>query len=217
MLFPYKDNNPRVLYPFITFGIIFLNLIFFLGQFYISSNDSQLGIKIISTFGFIPHDFNLLTVFSSMFLHGGIGHLVGNMWFLYIFGDNVESILGHVKYFLFYLMCGIAAAFGQYIINPSSLIPMIGASGAIAGILGAYMISFPKAKVHVFVMLFVFFTTLIVPAKIVLGIWFLIQLNGGISEFGVLSKGGIAWFAHIGGFLAGVIFVKVFQTSELKV
>lgn len=217
MLFPYKDNNPRVLYPFITFGIIFLNLIFFLGQFYISSNDSQLGIKIISTFGFIPHDFNLLTVFSSMFLHGGIGHLVGNMWFLYIFGDNVESILGHVKYFLFYLMCGIAAAFGQYIINPSSLIPMIGASGAIAGILGAYMISFPKAKVHVFVMLFVFFTTLIVPAKIVLGIWFLIQLNGGISEFGVLSKGGIAWFAHIGGFLAGVIFVKTFQTFELKV
>ena len=191
--------------------------IFFLGQFYISSNDSQLGIKIISTFGFIPHDFNLLTVFSSMFLHGGIGHLVGNMWFLYIFGDNVESILGHVKYFLFYLMCGIAAAFGQYIINPSSLIPMIGASGAIAGILGAYMISFPKAKVHVFVMLFVFFTTLIVPAKIVLGIWFLIQLNGGISEFGVLSKGGIAWFAHIGGFLAGVIFVKAFQTFELKV
>jgi membrane associated rhomboid family serine protease len=152
-----------------------------------------------------------------MFLHGGIGHLVGNMWFLYIFGDNVESILGHVKYFLFYLMCGIAAAFGQYIINPSSLIPMIGASGAIAGILGAYMISFPKAKVHVFVMLFVFFTTLIVPAKIVLGIWFLIQLNGGISEFGVLSKGGIAWFAHIGGFLAGVIFVKAFQTFELKV
>ena len=217
MLFPYKDNNPRVLYPFITFGIIFLNLIFFLGQFYISSNDSQLGIKIISTFGFIPNDFNLLTVFSSMFLHGGIGHLVGNMWFLYIFGDNVESILGHVKYFLFYLMCGIAAAFGQYIINPSSLIPMIGASGAIAGILGAYMISFPKAKVHVFVMLFVFFTTLIVPAKIVLGIWFLIQLNGGISEFGVLSKGGIAWFAHIGGFLAGVIFVKAFQTFELKV
>jgi|TARA_B110000438_G_C15817604_1_gene652689 membrane associated rhomboid family serine protease len=217
MLFPYKDNNPRVLYPFITFGIIFLNLFFFLGQFYISSNDSQLGIKIISTFGFIPHDFNLLTVFSSMFLHGGIGHLVGNMWFLYIFGDNVESILGHVKYFLFYLMCGIAAAFGQYIINPSSLIPMIGASGAIAGILGAYMISFPKAKVHVFVMLFVFFTTLIVPAKIVLGIWFLIQLNGGISEFGVLSKGGIAWFAHIGGFLAGVIFVKAFQTFELKV
>ena len=134
-----------------------------------------------------------------------------------IFGDNVESILGHVKYFLFYLMCGIAAAFGQYIINPSSLIPMIGASGAIAGILGAYMISFPKAKVHVFVMLFVFFTTLIVPAKIVLGIWFLIQLNGGISEFGVLSKGGIAWFAHIGGFLAGVIFVKAFQTFELKV
>ena len=193
------------------------SLVFFLGQFYISSNDSQLGIKIISTFGFIPHDFNLLTVFSSMFLHGGIGHLVGNMWFLYIFGDNVESILGHVKYFLFYLMCGIAAAFGQYIINPSSLIPMIGASGAIAGILGAYMISFPKAKVHVFVMLFVFFTTLIVPAKIVLGIWFLIQLNGGISEFGVLSKGGIAWFAHIGGFLAGVIFVKAFQTFELKV
>jgi len=216
MLFPYKDNNPRVLYPFITFSIIFINLIIFLGQFYLNSTEPELGSKFVLLFGFTPQKFNVLTIFSSMFMHGGFGHLIGNMWFLYIFGDNVESILGHIKYLCFYLTCGVAAALGQYVIHPSSTIPMIGASGAIAGILGAYMISFPKAKVHVFVMLFIFFTTFIVPAKIVLGVWFLIQLNGGLSDLGFISKGGVAWFAHIGGFLAGISLVKTFQKFELK-
>ena len=216
MFFPYKDDNPRVLYPYITFGIIYSNLFIFLCQLFLNSSEPNLSINIISGFGFIPNQFSFLTIFSSIFLHGGIGHFIGNMWFLYIFGDNVESILGHVKYLFFYLTCGFIATIGQYIINPTSTIPIIGASGAIAGILGAYMISFPKAKVHVFVMLFIFFTTFIVPAKLVLGIWFFIQLNGGLSELGLISRGGIAWFAHIGGFASGVLLVKKFQNFQLE-
>jgi len=216
MFFPYKDDNPRVLYPYITFGIIYSNLFIFLYQLFLSSSGPELSINIISKFGFIPNEFNFLTIFSSIFLHGGIGHFVANMWFLYIFGDNVESILGHVKYLFFYLTCGFIAMMGQYFINPASTIPIIGASGAIAGILGAYMISFPKAKVHIFVMLFIFFTTFIVPAKLVLGVWFLIQLNGGLSDLGLISRGGIAWFAHIGGFTSGVLLVKKFQNFQLE-
>jgi Uncharacterized membrane protein (homolog of Drosophila rhomboid) len=123
MFFPYKDDNPRVLYPYITFGIIYSNLFIFLYQLFLSSSGPELSINIISKFGFIPNEFNFLTIFSSIFLHGGIGHFVANMWFLYIFGDNVESILGHVKYLFFYLTCGFIATMGQYFINPASTIP----------------------------------------------------------------------------------------------
>lgn len=214
MIFPYKDDNPRVLYPFVTFGIIYFNLFVFLCQLFLISTDTSLASKFVYTFGFTPKYFSIVNIFTSIFLHGGFGHFVGNMWFLYIFGDNVESILGHVKYFIFYLCTGLFAALGQYFMDPNSTTPMIGASGAIAGILGAYLISFPKAKVHVFVMLFIFFTTFIVPAKIVLSFWFLIQISGGLSDLGVISKGGVAWFAHIGGFISGLCLVKKFQKIQ---
>lgn len=151
-----------------------------------------------------------------MFLHGGFGHLLSNMWFLWLFGDNVESVLGHLKYFLFYLVCGIGAAIGQFLISPSSNIPMIGASGAIAGILGAYMIKFPKAKVHVLV-IFIFITTIAVPAQIVLGLWFLMQLTSGLGTLGMDTTGGVAWFAHIGGFISGVGLLNRFQSFRLKI
>lgn len=216
MFFPYKDDNPRVLYPYVTFGIIYFSVFIFLCQIFLNSTDASLASKLVYIFGFTPERFNIISIFTSMFLHGGFGHIVGNMWFLYIFGDNVESILGHVKYFIFYLSSGLFAALGQYATNPNSELPMIGASGAIAGILGAYLISFPKAKVHVFVMLFIFFTTFIIPAKIVLGIWFLVQINGGFSEFGVISKGGTAWFAHIGDFIFGALLIKKFQKFQVE-
>lgn len=216
MLFPYKDDNPRVLYPYVTFGIIYFSLFVFLYQLFLNSTEALLATKLVFTLGFTPEKFNIVSIFTSMFLHGGFGHFIGNMWFLYIFGDNVESILGHVKFLAFYLSSGVIAALGQYIINPNSEVPMIGASGAIAGILGAYLISFPKAKVHVFVMLFVFFSTFIIPAKIVLGIWFLVQINGGLSELGVISKGGTAWFAHIGGFISGILLIKKFQKFQIE-
>ena len=216
MFFPYKDDNPRVLFPFVTFGIITLNVLIFIGQFWISSNDPAIGKSLVYMYGFVPAEFNPLTIFTSMFMHGGFAHIIGNMWFLYIFGDNVESILGHVKYFMFYLACGIGAALAQFFVEPASLVPMIGASGAVAGVLGAYMIRFPKARVHVLAVIIIFITTFVVPAQIVLGLWFLMQLSGGLGSLGVDTTGGVAWFAHIGGFIIGVTSLKYFQNFRIE-
>ena len=151
-----------------------------------------------------------------MFMHGGFGHIFGNMWFLHIFGDNIESLLGHVKYFLFYLACGIGAALTQFLTEPASTTPMVGASGAIAGVLGAYMIRFPKAKVHIFAIIIIFITTFVVPAQIVLGLWFLMQLSGGLGSLGVDTTGGVAWFAHIGGFVVGLASLNYFQSFRIE-
>jgi len=212
MFFPYKDDNPRVLFPYITYTLITINTLIFLTFTYLSFLNPNTNL--FYTFGFIPNSFNLFSILSSMFIHGGFSHILSNMWFLYIFGDNIESILGHIKFLLFYILCGFGAAFAQYIINPNSPIPMIGASGAIAGVLGAYMISFPKAKVHVFAFIIIFITTLIVPAKIVLGVWFFIQLSSGLNSLGIDTNGGVAWFAHIGGFIAGVGSIKYIQNYK---
>ena len=216
MLFPYKDDNPSVLYPFTTYTIIGLNVSVFLLQFYIAGNNQDLARSIIFEFGLVPNRFNIIDVITSMFLHGGIYHIVGNMWFLYIFGDNVESLLGHIRFIYFYIFCGAGAAFLQFIVEPTSSIPMVGASGAISGVLGAYMIKFPKAKVHVIAVVIFFITTFVVPAQVVLGVWFLMQLSGGLGSLGIDTTGGIAWFAHIGGFICGVISIKFFQTFKIK-
>ena len=214
MFFPYKDDNPRVLFPFITYILITINILVFLTFTYISFLTPN--INWFYTFGFIPNSFNVLTILSSMFIHSGIGHILSNMWFLYIFGDNIESILGHMKFLVFYILCGFGAAFAQYIIDPNSSIPMVGASGAIAGVLGAYMISFPKAKVHVFAFIIIFITTLIIPAQIVLGLWFFIQLSSGLNSLGIDTNGGVAWFAHIGGFIAGIGSIKYIQNYRME-
>ena len=211
MFFPYKDDNPRVLFPFVTYGIIGLNILVFWAQFFVYGNE-----RLISTFAFVPYEFKLFTIFTSMFMHGGLMHIIGNMWFLYIFGDNVESILGHVRFLLFYLFCGIGAAVAQFLIQPDSTTPMVGASGAIAGVLGAYMIKFPKARVHVLAVIFIFITTIVVPAQLVLGLWFLMQLSGGLGSLGFDTTGGIAWFAHIGGFIVGISTLRTFQTINIK-
>jgi membrane associated rhomboid family serine protease len=200
----------------VTFGIIILNVLIFLGQFWISSNDPDIGKSLVYMYGFVPAEFNPLTIFTSMFMHGGFAHIIGNMWFLYIFGDNVESILGHIKYFMFYLACGIGAALAQFFVEPASQVPMIGASGAVAGVLGAYMIRFPKARVHVLAVIIIFITTFVVPAQIVLGLWFLMQLSGGLGSLGVDTTGGVAWFAHIGGFIIGVTSLKYFQNFRIE-
>ena len=211
MFFPYKDDNPRVLFPFVTYGIIGINILVFWAQFFVYGNE-----RLISTFAFVPYEFKLFTIFTSMFMHGGLMHIIGNMWFLYIFGDNVESILGHVRFLLFYLFCGIGAAVAQFLIQPDSTTPMVGASGAIAGVVGAYMIKFPKARVHVLAVIFIFITTIVVPAQLVLGLWFLMQLSGGLGSLGFDTTGGIAWFAHIGGFIVGISTLRIFQTINIK-
>jgi membrane associated rhomboid family serine protease len=148
---------------------------------------------------------NLIT---SMFLHGSWLHLLGNMWFLWIFGNNIEDSMGHLRFVVFYLVCGLAAAFGQIAANPSSVIPMVGASGAISGVMGAYLILFPRIRVYALIFLGFFFTSVGMPAWVMLGYWFFIQLVSGLVSIG--AEGGVAFWAHAGGFIAGVVLIKLF-------
>ena len=211
MLFPYKDDNPRVLVPYVTYGIITINVIVFIFQFNLGISNPMGEENFIYRFGFVPANFSFIAIFTSMFLHGGFSHIMGNMWFLWVFGDNVEGVLGHAKYALFYILCGLAATISQLLINPGSTIPMVGASGAIAGVLGMYMIRFPNANVHVFAFIIIFFTTFRIPALFVLGFWFFNQLTSGLTSLGFDTTGGVAWFAHIGGFVAGVMLNQAFK------
>ena len=215
MFFPYKDDNPRVLIPFVTYFIIGLNVLVFIYQYFIIQG-AQLSENFIYTYALIPANPSILTVFSSMFMHGGFTHIIFNMWFLWIFGDNIESVLGHKKYLLFYFLCGIGAGLSQIQIDPESTIPMVGASGAIAGVLGAYLFRFPRATVHVLVILIVFITFIRVPAMIVIGFWFLSNLTAGIGTLGIEQTGGTAWFAHIGGFISGVLFNYLFKIIKIE-
>tara|TARA_Y100001960_G_scaffold56289_1_gene57921 strand:+ start:1839 stop:2486 length:648 start_codon:yes stop_codon:yes gene_type:complete len=215
MFFPYKDDNPRVLIPFVTYFIIGLNVLVFIYQYFIIQG-SQLSENFIYTYALIPANPTILTIFSSMFMHGGFTHIIFNMWFLWIFGDNIESVLGHKKYLLFYFLCGIGAGLSQIQIDPESTIPMVGASGAIAGVLGAYLFRFPRATVHVLVILIVFITFIRVPAMIVIGFWFLSNLTAGIGTLGIEQTGGTAWFAHIGGFISGVLFNYLFKIIKIE-
>ena len=157
-----------------------------------------------------------MTVVTSMFMHGGWFHLIGNMWFLVVFGDNVEDVMGPIRFVVFYLLCGVAAVAAQAISSPSNVIPMVGASGAIGGVMGAYVVLFPRAPVHLLVILGFFITRVVVPAFFMLGYWLLLQLVGGFFSLGVAS-GGTAFWAHVGGFVAGIALVKVFcKTDRLK-
>ena len=215
MFFPYKDDNPRVLIPFVTYFIIGLNALVFIYQYFIIQG-AQLSENFMYTYALIPANPSILTIFSSMFMHGGFTHIIFNMWFLWIFGDNIESVLGHKKYLLFYFLCGIGAGLSQIQIDPESTIPMVGASGAIAGVLGAYLFRFPRATVHVLVILIVFITFIRVPAMIVIGFWFLSNLTAGIGTLGIEQTGGTAWFAHIGGFISGVLFNYLFKIIKIE-
>ena len=216
MLFPYKDDNPRILVPYVTYAIISINVLIFVFQLNTGMVSSAAEREFIYRFGFIPANFSIITVFTSMFLHGGISHIMGNMWFLWVFGDNVEGVLGHVKFAVFYIICGLAATMSQLFVDPSSTIPMVGASGAIAGVLGMYMIRFPHARVHVFAFIIIFFTTFRVPAMFVLGFWFFNQLTNGLGSLGFDTTGGVAWFAHIGGFISGVMLNQAFKHIRLE-
>ena len=170
----------------------------------------------IAHYGVIPTRFQWMDVLTSIFLHGGWMHLIGNMWFLWIYGDNVEDILGHSQYLIFYLLCGLAATMVHVLFNGDSRVPTIGASGAIAGVMGAYVVKFPHSKITTLVPVFVFITTMEIPAYVILLYWFVIQFFSGVGSVGHshLSQGGVAWFAHIGGFLAGIALILVMRTHE---
>ncbi|MBI5076025.1 MAG: rhomboid family intramembrane serine protease [Nitrospirae bacterium] len=216
-MFPYKDDNPTNTFPFVTIGIIGLNILVFLLQL-ISDVD---GKRIVYAYGAIPQNIvslestqpihPLLTIFTSMFMHGGVFHIFGNMLYLWIFGNNIEDRLGHVRFILFYLFCGIVAALSHTMAAAGSGVPMIGASGAVSGVLGAYLLLFPMARIHTIIFLGFFVQTVQIPALIVIGFWAIIQVVNGLITQGMASQGGIAWFAHAGGFLAGLITIKLWQ------
>jgi len=213
-MFPLRDTQPSYSKPVVTVLLIVVNLLVFLFEF---SLDPYSRNAFVFTYGMVPDHFTWSTVFTSMFLHGGWLHVLGNMWFLWIFGDNIEDILGHAKFLLFYLLCGVVAALTQYVFDPSSRVPMIGASGAIAGVMGAYMVKFPRSRIVTFVFVFFFITTVDIPAWVMLIYWFLLQLAGGFESVtaSLYSRsGGTAFLAHVGGFIAGMVLIFLLGTRQ---
>jgi len=213
-MFPLRDTQRSYSKPVVTVLLIVVNILVFLYEF--SLDDYQLN-HLISHYGLVPVRFHAANIFTSMFLHGGWLHVLGNMWFLWIFGDNIEDILGHGKFLLFYLMCGAAAALLQVFFNFDSRVPMVGASGAIAGVMGAYMVKFPHARILTFVLIIFFIYTFEVPAWLMLIYWFALQLFGGFDSITVSQYsqgGGTAFFAHVGGFIAGMILIFMMGTRQ---
>jgi membrane associated rhomboid family serine protease len=209
-MIPLRDSVPSYSRPVVTIGLIVVNVMVFLLQ--VSLDDYSLN-YFIARYGIVPDaaHFRLSSMVTSMFLHGGWMHLIGNMWFLWIFGDNVEDLLGHGRFLVFYLACGLLAAAVHVMFNWDSRVPTIGASGAIAGVMGAYARKFPHSKILTLVPIFFFLTTIEVPAVLMLVYWFVIQLFSGIGSVGYshVSQGGVAWFAHVGGFVAGMLLVSL--------
>ncbi|WP_149588086.1 rhomboid family intramembrane serine protease [Tabrizicola flagellatus] len=203
-MFPIRDHNPSGKTPYVTFALIVINVLVFLG--YVSMDDWDLQ-RFFMTWGLVPARFTsgagLETLFTSMFLHGGFLHLGGNMLFLWIYGDNLEEEMGHTGFLVFYLACGAAAGLAQALPDPASPIPMVGASGAIAGVMGGYLLMFPRAKVDVLFIFIIFFRIFAIPAWVVLGLWLAIQIFSGVST--PSDVGGVAYWAHVGGFVAGLV------------
>jgi len=223
-MIPLHDDNPTEITPVVTVGIIVICVLVFLWQV---AHPAPVARAIVFAFGMIPAVLTgqavlppelgvippELTVFTSMFMHGGWMHLIGNMLYLWIFGNNVEDSMGHARFIVFYLVCGIAAALAQTLIDPTSEIPMIGASGAISGVLGAYLLLYPRARVLVGIPLGFFLWTTYLPAAAVLGFWFLLQLLSSAAASS--GQGGVAFFAHIGGFVAGMALIPLFKHSRV--
>lgn len=235
MFLPLKDMNPTSRKPVITISLITINILVYLYQISLGSGG---GSALIASLGATPFEITnmtdlvgtygyrivhhpgpkliFLTLFTSMFLHGSFLHLGGNMLYLWIFGNNVEDVLGTGKFILFYFLCGIAAHILHIASDPSSIIPTVGASGAIAGILGAYLIAYPRARVLTLMFLFIFIRLTVVPAFVIIIFWFIIQVISGLSSLGGMATGGVAWFAHIGGFLAGIALIYVMAGPTIR-
>jgi membrane associated rhomboid family serine protease len=213
-MIPIKDDLPIRSTPWITMGLIAVNLFVFLYEASLGAHVEQL----IVSYGAIPSvlmqnsPIPPMTVFTSMFLHAGILHVGGNMLYLWIFGNNIEDVMGPGRFILFYLMCGIVAVYGHAWVEPASQVPMVGASGAVSGVLGAYLLLFPRARVLTLLPLGFFTQMVHIPALWVLGFWIVVQLVNGLSSLN--QVGGVAWFAHIGGFLAGMLLIPVFKKKE---
>lgn len=232
-MIPYRDENETVRTPIVTFALIALNALVWFGVQ--GAGAARTLAASVCNYGLVPGELTLRArpgqgfamgedlvcvvdpgrepehILMSMFLHGGWLHLIGNMWFLWLFGNNVEDSMGRLRFVVFYLLCGTAAALGQVFADPSSIIPMVGASGAIAGVMGAYIVLYPRARVYTLVPLGFFITSFALPAWVMLGYWMLLQVVGGL---GAAGEGGVAFWAHVGGFVAGVVLIKPFVRRE---
>ena len=211
-MIPLRDTIPSRTVPFVTYGLLALNVLVFLHQVRLGPRMEEF----VYTYGLVPRDFTIETLVTSMFLHGGWMHLIGNMLYLHIFGDNVEDRLGHARFLGMYLGAGIVAGLAQFVIDPTSPIPMVGASGAIAGVTGAYLLFYPRARVVTLVPFFVFLYIGEIPAVVFLVIWFLYQLALGVGSLGMTGAGGVAFWAHIGGFVAGMIAAPMLATPRRR-
>jgi len=214
-MIPLRDVIPSRTTPYITTTIIILNAIAWL--FEVSLPQDTLN-QFIGTYGVVPAYFSPPTLITSMFLHGSWMHVIGNMWYLWIFGDNVEDRLGHGRFIVFYLLCGIAAAIGQIVMDPTSTLPTIGASGAIAGVMGAYFVLYPQSRVLTLIPLIIFWEVIELPAYILLGFWFVMQLfSAGTIAVTASShgSGGVAFAAHVAGFVVGMAGVFVFKKRDV--
>ncbi len=235
-MFPYRDENPTYLTPYVTVGIILVNvLIWVVVQG--AGTYPALG-KSVCELGAIPGELlrtvqagtefpvgpglgcqitgqpAWYTVVTSMFMHGGWLHIIGNMWFLWVFGNNIEDSMGHVRYVWFYLICGVLAALAQIFASPHSVAPMVGASGAISGVMGGYLVLYPRVRVHTLIFLGFFVTTIAVPAYFMLLYWVFLQAISGALTTGAGSEGGVAFVAHLGGFGAGLVLIRLFAKGE---
>jgi membrane associated rhomboid family serine protease len=233
-MFPYRDENETVRTPVITFLLIAINLLVWI---FVQGAGSDYAVAAsVCNLGLIPGELTLqapvgsgfpmgdgiaclvdagrapLHILTSMFLHGGWSHVLGNMWFLWLFGNNIEDSMGRLRFIAFYLLCGLGAAAAQVLSDPSSVVPMVGASGAISGVMGAYIVLYPRVRVYSLVIIFFFVTTIALPAWVMLGYWMLLQLLGTLSS--PAAGGGVAFWAHVGGFAAGVVLIKFFARPE---
>ena len=221
-MIPLRDINPTKRFAIVTFLVIVLNIVVFVYQLTLGERAGELFVE---SFALVPAKLFAAgpltggatpvaaTLITSMFLHGGLLHIAGNMLYLWIFGNNVEDAMGRMRFIFFYLLCGILAAYAHAYMNRSSLTPMIGASGAISGVLGAYLLLYPRARVVTLIMLGFYIRTIQLPAKVVLGFWFLLQFVNALLEGG--SAGGVAWYAHVAGFFAGVLLIGLFKRNEV--
>jgi membrane associated rhomboid family serine protease len=211
-MIPLRDVIPSRTFPFVTITIIVLNALAWFLELSLSPRELR---EFLYVYGVVPGDFHVPTLVTSMFLHGSWMHILGNMWYLWIFGDNVEDQVGHGRFVVFYLLCGIAAALGQVMMSPDSMVPTIGASGAIAGVMGAYFVLYPQSRVLTGIFLFFWFEIVEVPAIFLLGFWFLMQLfNAGALAATTSHGGGVAFAAHVAGFLVGAGGIFIFRKRE---
>jgi membrane associated rhomboid family serine protease len=226
-MIPLRDNIPHTRTPYINYAIIVVNSLVFLLELGSGSSLPELvealGFvpgRFVALLGYLPESLPVLLIplFTSLFLHGGWLHIIGNMWFLYIFGDNVEDTLGHWRYLVFYLICGVGANLIFMAFSPKSAVPLIGASGAIAGVMGAYFFLFPGARILALVPIFIIFTLMELPAYLFLGLWFLLQFFlGTYSTMQPGPAGGVAFWAHVGGFVVGILLLYLFAPGQVRI